>query len=72
MLVGNLENSWEFDLSHSQPGIGWEFVKICAKWSEIHKEMSGVRKMEKLRFLKSQCPTGEWDSQLKWDNPNNF
>ncbi len=19
-----------------------------------------------------QCLTGEWDSQLKWDNPNNF
>ncbi len=19
-----------------------------------------------------QCPTGEWDSQLKWDNRNNF
>ncbi len=19
-----------------------------------------------------QCPTGEWDSQLMWDNPNNL
>ncbi len=24
------------------------------------------------RILEVQCPTGEWDSQLKWDNPNNF
>ncbi len=24
-LVGNMENSWEFDLGNSQPGIDWEF-----------------------------------------------
>ncbi len=24
----NFGNSWEFDLYHSKPGIGWEFVKF--------------------------------------------
>ncbi len=29
-----------------------------------------LKKKKKKKVL--QCPTGEWDSQLKWDNPNNF
>ncbi len=25
--IMEMGNSWEFDFDHSQPGIGWEFVK---------------------------------------------
>ncbi len=36
-LVGNLGNSWEFDLDHSQPGIGSEFVTFVQSGWESTK-----------------------------------
>ncbi len=37
MLVGNLGNSWEFDLGHSQPGIILEVVGNPQKMSWLGK-----------------------------------
>ncbi len=37
--VGNLGNSCKFYLGHSQPGIGWEFVKfVQSGWESTHKK----------------------------------
>ncbi len=42
--IGKLGNSWEFDLGHSQTGIGWEFVIFMQSDWEATKNVS-VRKM---------------------------
>ncbi len=44
MTVRNLGNSWEFDLGHSQPGIGLKFVAFVQSGWESTKSFS-VRKM---------------------------
>ncbi len=44
MLVGNLGNSWEFDLGHYQTGIGWEFAKFLQSDWEFTKNVL-IRKM---------------------------
>ncbi len=40
MLVRNWGHDWEFDLGHSQCGIGWEFVKFVQRGWESTKNIS--------------------------------
>ncbi len=58
--VGSLGNSWQFDLGHSQPGIGWEFVQYG--W-ESTKNVS-LRKMTQQNNLGK---VGNFASEKSWE-----
>ncbi len=46
--VGNLGNIWEFDLCHSQPVIGWEFVKfVQSLWESTQNNVSFRKRTSK-------------------------
>ncbi len=62
--VENLGNNWKFYLGHSQPGIGWGFVKFvqccCQKMSQSRKMTTEIIRTFWNEHILKRCDLCFW------------
>ncbi len=67
-LVGNLGNSWEFDLSHSQPGIGWECIEFLQSGWESTINVFGQENDQQNNFrIFGEKMEKSWEFYYGWE-----